>query len=186
MPDFHALQTIALEEVELTLSGINPAQVGGLVTEIMCANQVFLVGVGRVNLSLLAFCKRLNHLGVKAYPVGAINEPRFNEDDLLIVGSRSGKTIFPLSIAQKAKEIGGKLAYIGSATQGFLPEKADIVVTFPAYGINTEDPRFKSTQMMTTLFEQSLLVFGDIVCKMILDGYQFDPVLVNRSHANLE
>ena len=48
--------------------------------------------------------KRFAHLGIKAHCVGEINEPAIKKDDLLIVGSGSGGSLFPLGIAKKARE----------------------------------------------------------------------------------
>lgn len=39
---------------------------------------------------------------------------------------------------------------------------------------------------MTSLFEQSLLLFGDVVAKMIIDERQIDMKSLWRYHANLE
>jgi len=175
-----------LNELSNTLLGISELEVSQLIDLILETNSVFLIGVGRVQLSLLAFCKRLNHLGIKAYPVGSINEPRFSPNDLLIVGSRSGQTVFPLNIAKKAKDIGGKVAYIGSSKEGYLPENADITLFIPTYGMNTNDPKYISQQIMSSLFEQALLILGDIICLMIIERGNLDIKRINESHANLE
>ena len=55
-------------------------------------------------LALQCVCKRFAHLGIKAHCVGEINEPAIKKDDLLIVGSGSGGSLFPLGIAKKARE----------------------------------------------------------------------------------
>ncbi len=175
-----------LEEIDRTLSTVNAETVEMLVDEIIKAENVFLVGVGRVLLSLKSFAKRLNHLGVRAYYVGEINEPAFKETDLLIVASRSGKTIFPLNIAQKAKSLGGRMVYIGSAMAGFLPESADLILSIPSYGINTDDLHYFSNQIMSSLFEQSILLLGDVICLQILNKKGLKSEDVCQFHANLE
>ena len=43
-----------------------------------------------------------------------------------------------------------------------------------------------SQQPMTSLFEQSLLLFGDIVAKMIIDERKLDLKGLWQHHANLE
>jgi len=43
-----------------------------------------------------------------------------------------------------------------------------------------------SVQPMTSLFEQSLLLFGDIVAKMLIERHQIDLKSLWQYHANLE
>ena len=90
-----------LGELKKTLGCIAPDSLEKLVQEILSADQVFFVGVGRVMLALQCVCKRLAHLGIKAHYVGEITEPAITKNDLLIVGSGSGGSLFPLGIAKK-------------------------------------------------------------------------------------
>ena len=43
-----------------------------------------------------------------------------------------------------------------------------------------------SVQPMTTLFEQSVLLLGDVIAKMIIEERQLDMKSLWRYHANLE
>ncbi len=76
-----------IQELDMTLRSIEPESVERLVNEILEADQVFFVGVGRVLLALQCIMKRLAHLGIKTHYVGEITEPAFTDKDLLIVGS---------------------------------------------------------------------------------------------------
>lgn len=60
---FEASVGLILEECRLALSRIDPQAVENLVDAILAADKVFVVGVGRVFLSLQAFAKRLSHPG---------------------------------------------------------------------------------------------------------------------------
>ena len=84
-----------LGELARALGSVDPASLERLKDDILAADQVFFVGVGRVMLSLQCICKRLAHLGVNAHYVGEITEPHLNKEDLLIVGSGSGSVISP-------------------------------------------------------------------------------------------
>ncbi|MCZ8967775.1 hypothetical protein OM343_15165 [Escherichia albertii] len=95
-------QENVLAELHATLGNISADEVERLIEMIEAAENVFFVGVGRVLLSLQAMAKRLAHLGIKTYVVGQITEPAITERDLLIVGSGSGESMFPLGIARKA------------------------------------------------------------------------------------
>ena len=103
-----------LSEVDAALGSVDPESVEKFVEAVLEADQVFFVGVGRVLLSLQAMCKRFAHLGIKAHYVGDITEPAITDKDLLIVGSGSGGSLFPLGIAKKAKTFGCKIVHIGS------------------------------------------------------------------------
>lgn len=96
------------EECQKALQKIDEEQSQQLVEAILNADEVFFIGVGRVMLSLQAICKRFAHFGIKAHCVGEITEPAITDKDLLIVGSGSGETLFPVAIAQKAKRLAQK------------------------------------------------------------------------------
>ena len=147
-----------LGELDTALNAIDPKDAERFVQAVLEADQVYFVGVGRVLLSLQSICKRFAHLGIKAHYVGEITEPAITDKDLLIVGSGSGQSIFPLGIAKKAHKIGAKIVHIGSNP-------------------NSE---------MTSLFEQSVLLFGDICAKMIIEERGLDLKSLWAYHANLE
>ena len=178
---------LVINELQTTLNAIDEKQVDQLVTMICDAEKVFVVGVGRVLLMLQAFEKRLNHLGIDAYYVGEINEPAITEKDLLIVGSGSGESVFPLSIIKIAKKYGAKTAHIGSNANSSMTQYEDLFVRIPcSTKLNLPD-EIKSKQIMSSLFEQSILLLGDVVAKEIAERKQIiDIHALWKKHANLE
>lgn len=151
------------------------------------AEQVFLTGVGRVKMSLEAFTKRLSHLGISAHCVGDITEPCMTDKDILVVGSGSGESIVPLAIARKAKEIGAKrIIHIGSNPNGSMSEYADYMVRIPVRTRLYLEDEINSEQIMTSLFEQSLLILGDVISKILIDEKGLDLRELWQCHANLE
>ena len=119
-------------ELEKTMASIDTAALERLTEDILNAEQVFFVGVGRVMLALECVCKRLAHLGIKAHYVGEITEPAITKNDLLIVGSGSGGSLFPLGIAKKARKIVDcKIVHIGSNPNSEMKEIADYMVRIP-------------------------------------------------------
>lgn len=138
-------------------------------------------------LSLQAVCKRLAHLGVKAHYVGEITEPAIGPDDLLIVGSGSGASLFPLGIAKKAREIADcTIVHIGSNPNSEMKDVCDFMVRIPVRTKFYLDDEVDSAQPMTSLFEQSILLLGDILAKIIIEERQLDMKELWRCHANLE
>lgn len=174
-------------ELRQTLGSIQPESLERLKNDILNADQVFFVGVGRVMLSLQAICKRLAHLGIRAHYVGEITEPHLNESDLLIVGSGSGGSLFPLNIAKKARStVGCKIVHIGSNPNSEMKDICDYMVRIPVRTKNYLDDEIDSVQPMTSLFEQSLLLVGDILAKLIIDEKQLDMKGLWQYHANME
>lgn len=148
-----------LAELKKTMESIDPASLERLVDEVLKADQVFFVGVGRVMLALQCICKRFAHLGIRAHCVGEINEPAIKKDDLLIVGSGSGGSLFPLGIARKARaSVDCTIVHIGSNPNSEMKDIADFMVRIPIRTKNYLEDEIDSCQPMTSLFEQSVLL----------------------------
>lgn len=173
-------------EIKQTLSCVDTDQLERLIDKILAADKVFFVGVGRVMLSLQAIAKRLAHLGINTHIVGEITEPALTSKDLLIVGSGSGMTLFPVAIARKAKAIGASVVHVGSNPKSDMSEIADFMVRIPVRTKLYLPDEVDSQQPMTSLFEQTLLVLGDIVAKMIIDQRKLNLKELWQHHANLE
>ncbi len=185
--EYSKVCTDVTTELERTLKSIDPCQLERLKNEILKADQVFFVGVGRVMLALQCMCKRLAHLGIKAHYVGEITEPAIKKDDLLIVGSGSGGSLFPLGIAKKARAaVDCTIVHIGSNPNSEMKEIADFMVRIPVRTKLYLEDEIDSCQPMTSLFEQSVLLLGDVLAKMIIEEENLDMKGLWQYHANLE
>ncbi len=176
-----------IAELDRTLASVDPAQLERLRDEILKKDQVFFVGVGRVMLALQCVCKRLAHLGIRAHCVGEITEPAITKNDLLIVGSGSGGSLFPLGIAKKARAaVDCTIVHIGSNPGSEMKDIADFMVRIPVRTKWYLEDEIDSCQPMTSLFEQSVLLLGDVLAKMIIEERQLDMRALWQYHANLE
>lgn len=182
---FMDYKSITISECDYVLSSLNEKEVEQFLHSVEKANRVFFIGVGRVLLSLKSIAKRFNHIGIEASIVGDINEPAITEDDILIVGSGSGNTLIPNAIAKKANSLGAKVVWLGSNPGGNLGEYADLKVEFLT-DAKYKNTKFKSQQAMSSLFEQSLLLFGDICSKIIIERNEINIDGLWGVHANLE
>lgn len=180
------ISKLILGEMDGVLSQVDPVEVETLVTEIHNAEKVFVIAVGRVFLAMQCFCKRLAHLGVDANVVGAINEAAMTSKDLLLVASGSGESIVPLSIAQKAVKLGGKVGLITSARTSTIKSLANFAVHLPCPTKNDMNMGVSSIQPMSTLFDQCLHIFGDVVAMKMLKNKALTHEELWRFHANLE
>jgi 6-phospho-3-hexuloisomerase len=186
MEDFVNVRNMILEEIDVALSAVNMEKVEEMMEMIYSAEKVFVIGVGRVLLMMKAFAKRLNHIGINTNYVGAINEPAITAKDVLIVGSGSGETAVPVAIAGIAKKYGAKIIHIGSNQKSTIAKIADLFVRIPCRTkLNLED-EIESKQPMSSLFEQSLLIFVDIIAYMIIKNKNLDINALWAKHANLE
>lgn len=183
---FRSSEQKIAEELTATLAGISEEQVEQLMQAIQQAEKVFFVGVGRVLLSLEAIAKRLAHIGIQTVVVGQITEPAITSNDLLIVGSGSGESTFPLAIAKKAKSFEATVAHIGSNPNSSMREYADIFVRIPVQTKLNLAGEIPSIQPMTSLFEQCLLLLGDAIALTVIEEKEIDMHGLWRYHANLE
>ena len=178
---------LVLKEIGDALEAADIQAVEMLIEDISSAENVFFTGVGRVMMSLEAFAKRLSHLGIHTHCVGSVTEPAITDKDILIVGSGSGESIIPVAIAKKAKEIGvKKVIHIGSNPKGSISVYADYMVRIPVQTRLYLPDEVPSEQIMTSLFEQTLLILGDTISMMIVDDRKLDLKELWQFHANLE
>jgi 6-phospho-3-hexuloisomerase len=183
---FQTGRNIVCDEIYRTLGAIDECSVQKLAESIIVADKVFVIGVGRVLLMLQAFVKRLNHLGIKAYYVGAIDEPAITDKDVLIVGSGSGESLIPITIVEKAREFRPKIIHIGSNMDSTVSRRSDLLVRIPCKTkLNLPDEMI-SVQPMSSLFEQCLLILLDITALMIIENKKIDLGILWHVHANLE
>ena len=186
MVNFKEATDVITRELTSTLSNVNNDEIDHLINQINKAEKVFFVGVGRVLLSLQSIAKRFAHLGVQTYVVGQVTEPAMTDKDLLIVGSGSGETAFPLIIAKKAKELNATVAHIGTNSTSSMSQYADVFVRLPISSNPDSEKEVQSHQPMKSLFEQSLLLLGDTIALMLVRKENIELNSLWEYHANLE
>jgi len=187
MAGFRDNWKLILGEIETALSAVDDGDIERLVEAILGAEKVFVVGLGRVLLTLQAFVKRLNHLGVRAWFVGEINEPAITPRDLLIIGSGSGESAVPVAIARIGKKHGACTALLGSNGASTLAMAVDLFVRIPVRTKLALPDEIPSRQVMSSLFEQCLLIVGDAIALRIVERKAItDLASLWSLHANLE
>lgn len=171
-------------ELNSLLSNISNDEINEYIRLIIQSREIFFVGVGRVRLSLEATVKRFTHLGLTCHMVGDLNEPPITAEDILVVGSSSGESIIPLEITKKAQKYGAKIVHLTSRTESSIAKLADLVIKFESPSKYSID--YHSIQPMTSLFEQGLLIFHDVLAlELMVESEQTFEDLKAR-HANLE
>lgn len=176
-------QAVIAELCDL-LQELSLEEVANYEQALLSAREVFFIGVGRVRLALEAVVKRYTHLGITCHMVGDLNEPPIINKDLLVVGSGSGESIIPLEITKKAQSFQAEIIHLTANPNSSIAKLADHILTFNSP--TKESEKVVSIQPMTTVFEQGLLVFHDILALQIMvqKGLTFDAL--KKRHANLE
>jgi ribulose-phosphate 3-epimerase len=173
-------------EIRDVLEQIDAAEAERLVDELCAARRVFIFAVGRVLMSLECLGKRLNHLGIECQVVGAMDEKPIGAQDLMLIASGSGESKLPAEIARLAKGRGARLALVTSASESTIKTLSDVVVHLPCPTKKEPHRGVASIQLMSTLFDQSLHVFGDVLAIAIQDRKHLSHAEVWGRHANLE
>jgi 6-phospho-3-hexuloisomerase len=106
---------------------------------------------------------------------------------LLLICSGSGETQSLVSMANKAKSLGVKLALITINPASTIGTLADIIVRIPAPSPKAAaNNDFVSIQPMGNLFEQSLLLFLDMTVMLLMERKGMTSDEMFKRHANLE
>ncbi|MEC2039611.1 6-phospho-3-hexuloisomerase [Bacillus altitudinis] len=175
-----------LSELSEHSPAIQDEQAEQLVKSILAARKVFVAGAGRSGLVGKSFAMRLTHIGVEAYVIGETNTPAFTSEDLLIVGSGSGRTETLLVLAKKARAIGGSVASFTLSAESPIADLSDEVILLSGAPKDQHEGNHHTIQPMGSLFEQTLLLMYDAVILRLMEMKELDTHKMYGHHANLE
>lgn len=182
---FRGNERIVLNELETVLDEISQEQVDRAVGLINQSNKIFFHALGRAGYAGKSFVMRLMHMGREVYVMGDTNTPNFEKGDLLIICSGSGETKQFVDLAKKAKGFGGNVLVFTATPGSTLAEMADGVILIKAPSKKQEDSEFVSVQPMASLFEQGILLAGDIIVLGMMEQATDGKEMFKR-HSNLE
>jgi len=181
-----SLETVLGEARDL-LSTLHEEEVQAFLTLLRDyrGKRIFFWARGRSFLFLKGFAMRLMHLGYTVHIVGEVTCPSIGAQDLFLCSSGSGKTASVLLFAEKAKEVGAKVAAIVGQPQAPLTLLADLVVTF------SPEKAGPSRQLESrgggTRFEHALCLFLDAcILELVAQEREEAYRLMMVRHANLE
>ncbi len=175
------------DEIDVTLAAVDETAVCSCVEAVIVARRVFVAGVGRSGWIMRCLAMRLMHLGKEVHVVGDATAPPISENDLLLVGSGSGRTPAILGFLDAAKRAGASVGVLTACADSAAAGKADVVVHLPAptpKDPGAEQPR--SIQPMGSLFEQTLLLLGDAMILLLAQRLEQEHDQMWQRHANLE
>ncbi|CAM4095899.1 6-phospho-3-hexuloisomerase [Mesobacillus thioparans] len=184
----HTTQYLAkiLKELIRTTDLISNEEAEKLVNGILEAKRVFVAGAGRSGFMAKSFAMRMMHMGIDAYVPGETVTPNFEEGDLIIFASGSGETKSLVSMAEKAKSLGGTVAALTIFSDSTIGKLADMTVKLPGSPKDQSEGDYKTIQPMGSLFEQTLLLFCDALILRFMEKKGLDTNKMYGRHANLE
>ena len=175
----HPLDAIYRELTDIA-SALPRGQADALAAAARDARRVFVAGMGRSGLMMRAFAMRLMQLGVTVYVVGDTTTPSIAKGDLLVLGSRYGRSGSLAHFVEIAHREGARVAVVTMVEDTPLTRSADIVASIP---VASGGP---SRQPLGTLFEQSLLVYLDAVVLLLKRLLHKTERAMRKRHTNLE
>lgn len=183
----HEINRLVVKELEATLTSIDETKTKQFISELLNQESVFVAGAGRSGFMARGFAMRLMHMGYKSYMIGETTTTAIKENDLFVICSGSGETQSLVAMAIKAKKINAKIALITINPESTIGKMADVVITIPA-----PSPKAKanndvaSIQPMGNLFEQSLLLYLDMLVMLLMEAKGMTSEEMFKNHANLE
>ncbi len=166
-----------------TLLRVDQGQIEQLMDEICKAKKIQLYAMGRMQLSVRGFAMRLKHMGFDSYVVYDTTSPCIGPGDLLI--GHCAVTNVELNVIKLAKQAGARVALLTAHPEIEHGKYADLCVYVPGQIFGTAD-EVSSIQPMSTLLEQALFLFTDIVTMMLIDKCKVSLDDMKASHTNLE
>ena len=177
---------VILSELDHALKTSDFTDLPDFVAKISQASNIVVFGAGRVGLMMKTFAMRLNHLGLNSYFLGEINLPATGKGDLLVIGSGSGNTASIVSITQIAQSKGLDVICITANLQSKIAGLSSSLIYLNCQTKESVAEPKLSIQPMTTIFEQSLLIFLDALVLKLMEALDENSESMSKRHNVIE
>ena len=177
-----------LDEIRRVLRSVESNDLDQLKQLVLDAERIFIVGKGRSGLQMNGFAMRLMHLGLQVHVVGSVTTPNITANDLLLIGSGSGRTASLVQYANRAHALGTRIALITTAHDSPIHAYTTHVIRVDATTPKVDegyDSR-ASVLPMGSVFEHTLGLLLDILVSMLMHDLNLDSDQMFTRHANLE
>ena len=148
-------------------------------------NRIFVYGAGRSGFIGRCFAQRLMHLGIDSCFVSDAITYQYSQNDLLIMISGSGETPSSVAITQKAKEIGGKIAFFTTNITSTIGKLSDCIVRISGKSKDKATSE-KTLAPYTSLFDISTLSVLDSIGATLMDILSISEEDIDKRHATIE
>ena len=176
---------LILQEVKQVLDLCDTSSTNKFMDVIRSSRQVISYGAGRVGFSMRGFSKRLSHLGFNSYFLEDTAVPSTRKGDLLILASGSGETASVRAIAEIAVRNELIIVLVTARQESSIASLSNLKFVIPAPN-KTDHGSVVSSQPMTSLFEQALMIFFDAMVLKMMSVYGIDEEFMKQRHNVLE
>ena len=173
-----------IRELKDVLSEVKKEEIESFIKEILKARQIQVFGMGRVGFGMRAFAMRLIHLGFSTSFVYETTTPNIGEGDLLIEGCAC--TSICAEVIKLAKKANAKVAVITAHPESDIARMADLTIKLKGQVLEGGKGEIPSIQPMATLFEQSLLIFLDLITLLLMERTKQTSSDMAKRHTNLD
>lgn len=176
----------ALADLRRVLEKVSAREMAALAQEILRAERIFVTGLGRTGLMARGFAMRLMHLGRRVYHVGDVITPAIGRGDLLVIGTRTGRSKVLLHYIDIARKARARVAVVTAARTSPAARRADVVLAIddrPALAVRRRAAR---RQPLGSLFEQAFLVVLDQVILDLMDALHLGERDLKGRHTTFE
>jgi len=185
--EHEALLDAILDDIGRTLRAIEPTQVTAMAAALLAARRIFIAGKGRSGLQMKAFAMRLMQLGLRVHVVDEVTTPAIAAEDLLVIGSASGRTGSLLRYAEALPAPGPRLALLTGNLESPLAAAAAVLVYIPASNFKAGGGAGGGLALvMGSLFEHCLGLLCDLLIIRLKAALQVSEEAMQARHANLE
>jgi 6-phospho-3-hexuloisomerase len=177
---------------EGVLDRIGDKSLQDTVSMILGAQKIYVMGIGHSGMFGKILSMKLNHIGLKAYTVFDEINPPFTENDLLIAISQSGGTATVVTLAEKAKKLGGKVLGITSNEDSALGRMSDRLLKLEKHAGDISFDGLapigdKSNQnLLGALFGFNIYILFYTIVIELAEKKGETPDSINVRHANLQ
>ncbi|MCQ6961654.1 6-phospho-3-hexuloisomerase [Methanolobus chelungpuianus] len=193
---YHLKSSILLmaHHLERVAQELDDDSIKQMLSAILKARRIFVLGAGRSGLVGRAFAMRLMHLGLSSHVVGETTTPAVSTEDTIVAISGSGQTRSVSDLGKVAKDIGATVIAITSNKDSKLGNLSDVVVVLPgrtkddAGGYLERHMRGEYTYLtpLGTSFETSASVFLDAVIAELIYITGASEADLKSKHTNIE
>jgi len=179
-------------DLDYTCQDLKQEQVEKVIEFISSAPKIFIAAVGHSNLIAQILTMKLNHLGKKAYQVFDIINPPFEAGDLFIVVSQSGETSTLISLARKAKSLGGKILVFTSNPSSSLGSLSNAILEITVKHVEVDFKQLgkigdvQHGNLSGALFGLALYVVTYTLIILLMELWGENAESIDRRHANLQ
>jgi 6-phospho-3-hexuloisomerase len=177
----------AAQDLHRVLAGVKGRELEAFEEAILSSQRIFVTGLGRTGLMMRGFAMRLMHLGRRVYHVGDVITPAIRKGDLLIIGSRTGRSpvlSFFIEIAHKAH---APVAVVTANHASLAARGADALLTIDDRKVVENRKRRNERYLpLGSLFEQALLLVLDQVVVDLMEALELTEADLARIHTRFE